>query len=50
MEPMHLLLWLRDHSVLLMLAVFVAIFAATYWPGRKREIERHGLIPFEDER
>ncbi|MBN9511607.1 MAG: cbb3-type cytochrome c oxidase subunit 3 [Alphaproteobacteria bacterium] len=44
------ILWLQQHSILLVLPVFVLIFMAAYWPGHKRRIERHALIPFEDER
>ena len=29
--------------------VFVLICVATYWPGRKHEIEKQGRIPFEDD-
>ncbi len=43
------ILWLRDHSVLPMMAVFIIIAAATYWPGRRKSIESHGAIPFRDE-
>ena len=32
-----------------MTVVFVGIVVATYWPGRKRQIEQQGRIPFEDD-
>ena len=32
-----------------MAVVFVAIVAATYWPGRKTKIEQQGRIPLEDD-
>jgi cbb3-type cytochrome oxidase subunit 3 len=41
--------WLEHYSVLVMTLVFVLIVAATYWPGRKAEIEKQGRIPFEDD-
>ena len=41
--------WLEHYSVVLMVVVFIAIVAATYWPGRKAEIEQQGRIPFEDD-
>ena len=40
--------WLEHYSVVLMTVVFIGIVAATYWPGRKSKIEKHGRIPFED--
>ncbi len=42
-------LWLRNHSVVPMLLVFVAIAAAAYWPTRRTKIEDHGMIPFREE-
>jgi len=41
--------WLEHYSVVVMTLVFVLIVAATYWPGRKAEIEKQGRIPFEDD-
>jgi cbb3-type cytochrome oxidase subunit 3 len=41
--------WLEHYSVVLMVVVFVAIVAATYWPGRKSKIEQQGRIPFKDD-
>lgn len=41
--------WLQHYSVVVMTAVFVMIFAATYWPGRKKAIEQDGQIPFKDD-
>jgi hypothetical protein len=49
MEIMPILQWLQHNSIVLVLAVFVMIVATTYWPGRKRAIERHGRIPLDDE-
>ncbi len=41
--------WLEHYSVVVMTLMFVVIVAATYWPGRKAEIEKQGRIPFEDD-
>jgi cbb3-type cytochrome oxidase subunit 3 len=41
--------WLEHYLVVVMVVVFVGIVAATYWPGRKAEIERQGRIPFKDD-
>ena len=46
---MSILHWLEHYSVVLMTIVFVAIVAATYWPGRKASIEQQGRIPLEDD-
>ncbi len=40
---------LEHYSVVIMTLVFIIIVAATYWPGRKNEIEQQGLIPFKDD-
>jgi hypothetical protein len=45
----EVVLWLRTHSVVPMMLVFVVIAAATYWPARRKTVESHGLIPFRDE-
>ena len=49
MEIMPLVMWIEHNSILLVFAVFVLIVPTTYWPGRKRAIERHGRIPLDDE-
>jgi cbb3-type cytochrome oxidase subunit 3 len=41
--------WFTTYSVVIMTILFVAIFAATYWPSRKAAIERLGQIPFKDD-
>ena len=41
--------WLEHYSVVAMTVVFVAIVLSTYWPGRKKDIEQQGLIPFKDD-
>ncbi|HTW28947.1 MAG TPA: CcoQ/FixQ family Cbb3-type cytochrome c oxidase assembly chaperone [Acetobacteraceae bacterium] len=45
-----LLHWLQLHAIIPMFAIFAAIVAATYWPGRKRAIERRGMVPLDDDR
>jgi len=50
MDLMPIVIWLRDHSLLGMFAVFVVIVVATYWPGRRADIERDGQIPLRDDR
>ena len=42
--------WLQHNGVVAMTAVFVLIFATTYWPGRKAQVEQHALIPLDDDR
>ena len=42
--------WIEHYSVVVMFVVFALLAASTYWPGRKKDIESHGQIPFEDER
>jgi cbb3-type cytochrome oxidase subunit 3 len=44
-----IVLWLRLHSIIFMLAVFTLIVIAAYWPGRRAEMERDGAIPFRDD-
>lgn len=46
---MTILQWVERYSLVVMTVVFVAIVAATYWPGRKAKIEQQGRIPFEDD-
>jgi len=50
MEAMRIFIWLQHHSIVLMFRVFVLILLATYWPGRKSQIERHARIPLDDDR
>jgi hypothetical protein len=42
--------WMIRNSVAVTLPVFLLIAASLYWPGRRARIERHGLIPLDDER
>jgi cbb3-type cytochrome oxidase subunit 3 len=41
--------WLEHYSVVMMFVVFLGIVVATYWPGRKAQIEQQGHIPLEDD-
>lgn len=41
--------WFVTYSVVIMMALFVVIFAVTYWPSRKAQIERQGQIPLKDD-
>jgi cbb3-type cytochrome oxidase subunit 3 len=41
--------WLEHYLVVIMAVLFVGIVVATYWPGRKEQIEQQGRIPFEDD-
>jgi cbb3-type cytochrome oxidase subunit 3 len=45
----EIVLWLRLHSVIMMIAVFGLIVITTYWPGRRAEIERSGSIPLRED-
>ncbi|MDE2005674.1 MAG: cbb3-type cytochrome c oxidase subunit 3 [Rhodospirillales bacterium] len=47
---MTLLARIEIGGTIAMFAVFIAIAVSTYWPGRRKSIESHGRIPFEDER
>jgi cbb3-type cytochrome oxidase subunit 3 len=46
---MDLVLWIRAHSVAAMVVMFCAIALTTYWPGRKKSVERNGSIPLRDD-
>jgi cbb3-type cytochrome oxidase subunit 3 len=50
MELMPVVIWLQQHSILLVFTVFVLIVLTTYWPGRKSGMERNGRIPLDDDR
>mgnify|MGYP005815039589 CR=1 FL=1 len=42
--------WLQAHSVIGAFLMFVAIVVATYWPSRRKEMDRAAAIPLHDER
>ena len=44
------ILWVRLHSVIAMIAVFALLVITTYWPSRKAEFERDSMIPLRDDR
>jgi cbb3-type cytochrome oxidase subunit 3 len=46
---MDWVVWAQRHSVAAVTVVFVLIFIATYWPGRKHALEQHGNIPLDDD-
>lgn len=39
----------RSLWLLWLMLIFIGIVAWVFWPGRKREMERHARIPFEGE-
>jgi cbb3-type cytochrome oxidase subunit 3 len=47
---MWIIQWLRDYSIVLMLATFVVLMVLTFWPGRRTRFERDGHIPLQDDR
>jgi cbb3-type cytochrome oxidase subunit 3 len=47
---MDLINWMVRHSILLTLPVFLMLLASLYWPGRRARVERHALIPLDDDR
>ena len=44
----ELYLWIRSLWMLWLLLLFIGIVAWVYWPSRRRQMERHGEIPFRD--
>ena len=40
--------WLEQLWVLWLMLLFIGITVWVFWPGRKRELERHGRIPLDD--
>ena len=50
MSPLLTILqWIEHYAVVAMTVVFLVIVVSTYWPGRKADIEKQGLIPFKDD-
>lgn len=41
---------LRSWSVLIVGVGFLAVLIGAYWPSRRATMERHGMIPLEDDR
>ncbi len=42
--------WLVRYGIVAIVTVFVLIALTTYWPSRRAQIERNGLIPLQDDR
>jgi cbb3-type cytochrome oxidase subunit 3 len=49
MDIPSLIQWLAQYTMVPVLAVFVLIVLATYWPSRKQQMERNARIPFADD-
>jgi cbb3-type cytochrome oxidase subunit 3 len=49
-DVMAVIVWMQQHSILMVLACFLLIVATAYWPGRKVRVERNALIPLQDDR
>ncbi len=45
----QLMHWLETRILLAAMAVFVALLIVVYWPRNKKKIERHGLIPLNED-
>jgi cbb3-type cytochrome oxidase subunit 3 len=41
--------WLHSHMIILMMAIFVVIAVAAYWPGSRSRFEESGRIPLRDD-
>jgi cbb3-type cytochrome oxidase subunit 3 len=41
--------WLDHYMIIVLMLMFVAIVVLTYWPGRKKNLEQQGQIPFKDD-
>jgi cbb3-type cytochrome oxidase subunit 3 len=49
-EILDLVLWLRNHSVVPMLLVFLLIVISAYAPAARRKMQQHAEIPLRDDR
>jgi cbb3-type cytochrome oxidase subunit 3 len=47
---MRIIQWLRDYSIVFMLATFVMLLVLTFWPARRKRFERDAYIPLQDDR
>jgi len=47
---MWIIHWLRDYSIVFMLATFAGLLVLTFWPGRRSRFERDSHIPLQDDR
>ena len=50
MNFMQIALWLHQNFGVVMLAAFLAIVVVAYWPGRRDEMQRNAMIPFQEDR
>lgn len=50
MSVMSILGWLVEHSVVLVGTVFLVLVASIFWPGRRDSLQRHAMIPFDDDK
>ncbi len=48
-DYLPLIHWLDHYMIVLMMLVFLAIVAFSYWPGRRKTMEQQGQIPFKDD-
>lgn len=44
------IVWMQQNFLIPVIAVFVLIVVATYWPGRRATMERCAQIPFDADR
>jgi cbb3-type cytochrome oxidase subunit 3 len=42
--------WLLEYSVALVGLVFLLMVVSVYWPSRKDTLQRHAMIPFDDDK
>ena len=45
----NLIMWVEHNAIVVVFTVFLLILITTYWPGRRSQLERHALIPLEDD-
>lgn len=41
--------FLQHYSIVFVGIGFLAVVVGAYWPGRKAVLQRHAMIPFEDD-
>jgi len=46
---LDMIIWVRDHSVIPMLLVFLLILVSAYAPQRKAYLQRQAFIPLRDD-
>lgn len=42
--------WLLEYSAVLVGVVFLLMVVSVYWPSRKEGLQRHAMIPFDDDK